>query len=127
MLRTEWLAPFGVSCPLQIWVTVWPLANVQLTVQPVEATGPLVTVTSAWKPPAHWLTTRYTAVHPPDPPPEGVVTDTVPDRVDRLPAASRAYTANEYTVDGVRPVSVALFVADVSTGVSVVPWTRTTS
>ena len=37
----------------QIWVMAWPLANVQVTAQPVRAALPAVTVTPAWNPPGH--------------------------------------------------------------------------
>jgi hypothetical protein len=45
-----------VATPFQTWVTVWPLANVSRTVQPVIAAVPAVTVTLPWKPPVHELT-----------------------------------------------------------------------
>ncbi|MEN3306671.1 MAG: hypothetical protein V7603_2873, partial [Micromonosporaceae bacterium] len=43
--------PLVVSVPFQSWLMVWPLANVQVTVQPLMAEAPARTVTSPWKPP----------------------------------------------------------------------------
>jgi hypothetical protein len=55
----------------QNWLTLCPLLSVQVTVQPLIASEPAVTRTSAWKPPLHWLVTEYTAEH--DRPPGGGV------------------------------------------------------
>lgn len=65
----------------QTWETFWPSAKVQPSDQPVQALDPeLVSCTSAWKPPDHWLVTLYVTVQapvgvgvgsvPPPPPPE---------------------------------------------------------
>jgi hypothetical protein len=48
--------PDCVRVVLQNWLTVWPLANVQVTRQPLMADVPAVTFTDAWKPPGHWFT-----------------------------------------------------------------------
>src|SRR6185437_531303 len=58
------LAPLLVTVALQAWLTVWPLANVQVAVQPVIAELPAVTLTSPWKAPSHWPTIEYEAVQP---------------------------------------------------------------
>src|SRR5688572_15087963 len=60
---------------------VCPFANVQVTVQLVDATEPLVTVTEAPKPPGHWLVMEYAAVQPPVPVGPAVVRDGVGDAV----------------------------------------------
>lgn len=47
-----------LSTPSHSELTVWPLAKVHVTRQPVIAVAPLlVTVTPAWKPPPHWPVT----------------------------------------------------------------------
>ncbi len=57
MLRAVTLAPLLLTVAFQALVTVWPLAKVHVTVQPLIAEPPAVTLTSAWKPPPHWPTT----------------------------------------------------------------------
>ena len=46
--------PLLLTVAFQAWVTVWPLANCQVTVHDVMADVPAVTVIAAWKPPCHW-------------------------------------------------------------------------
>ena len=40
--------PLVLSVPFQSWLMVWPLASVQVTVQPLITEAPAVTVTSPW-------------------------------------------------------------------------------
>lgn len=40
--------PLVLSVPFHSWVIVWPLPSVHLTVQPLTAEPPAVTVTSPW-------------------------------------------------------------------------------
>ena len=51
-----------VTVAFQAWVMAWPLAKVQVTVQPLIAALPAVTRTSPWKPPGHWPMIVYVAV-----------------------------------------------------------------
>ncbi|MFC7763011.1 hypothetical protein ACFQY4_36875 [Catellatospora bangladeshensis] len=53
--------PLVVRVPFQSWVMVWPEARVQVTVQPLIAEAPAVTVISPWKPPGQELTVRNAA------------------------------------------------------------------
>src|SRR5215213_8919087 len=63
MLFTDTFAPLWVCAPFHSWLIVWPLAYVQVTVQPVIAVVPvLLTVTSPPNAPCHWSLTRYVAV-----------------------------------------------------------------
>ena len=62
--RTVTWEPLVERSPFQSWVMDWPLARVHLTVHPVVGDEPVfLTVTSAWKPPGHWLTSLYVASH----------------------------------------------------------------
>ena len=54
-LRTVAGEPVEVSSPPQIWVIDWPELSGQVTVQPVIAALPALTVTWPWKPPCHEL------------------------------------------------------------------------
>src|SRR4051812_11092484 len=64
MLCAVTATPFWVTAALQDCVTAWPFPKLNVTVQPVSATVPLLrTVTPAWKPPRHWLRIAYVAVH----------------------------------------------------------------
>jgi hypothetical protein len=54
--------PELVRVALHDWVTLWPPAYCQVTVQPEIARPPAVTVTAAWKPPCHCPVTAYAAV-----------------------------------------------------------------
>jgi hypothetical protein len=47
-LLTATADPLVTGVPFQIWLTACPLPSVQLTVQPVIADAPAVTVTSPW-------------------------------------------------------------------------------
>jgi hypothetical protein len=60
-LRAVTVDPLLVTVEFQDWLTVWPLAKVQVTVQPVIAEEPALTRTSPWKPPVHWLVIAYAA------------------------------------------------------------------
>ena len=63
MLLTATLEPLLVSVPFHTWVMVWPLGNVQLTVQPLSGAVPVfVTVTEPWKPPPQLLLVLYVAL-----------------------------------------------------------------
>src|SRR5215475_14977741 len=64
-MRTVTDDPLWVTVPFHNWVIVCPFANVQVTVHELRAVLPLVTLTFAWKPVFHWLTTVYAAVQPP--------------------------------------------------------------
>ena len=55
-LRTVTDEPPPLSSPFQTCVIRWPLASVQLTVQPLMPEVPARTVTSPWKPPGQELT-----------------------------------------------------------------------
>lgn len=55
-LPTETDEPLVVSVPLHTWLIVWPAASVHLTVQPLMAELPAVTVTCPWNPPCQELT-----------------------------------------------------------------------
>ena len=52
------LEPLLLRLVPQDWLTVCRSGKVQETVQPLLADEPAFTVTSAWNPEAHWLTTR---------------------------------------------------------------------
>lgn len=47
--------PLVVNVPLHTWEMVWPLTSVHVTVQPLTAALPAVTVTCPWKPPGQEL------------------------------------------------------------------------
>jgi hypothetical protein len=64
-LRTVAVEPLMLSVPFQSWLMVWPLARVQVVVQPLIAEDLAVTVTSPWKPPGQELTVWYEAVQAP--------------------------------------------------------------
>lgn len=58
-LRAVTVAPDWVTVAFHAWLTAWPLANVKVAVQPVEADEePFLTMTSPWKPPVHCEATR---------------------------------------------------------------------
>ena len=59
------LVPLVVSAPFHSWVMVWPLASVHLSVQPLMAELPAVTVIPAWKPPGQLFTGVYVAEQAP--------------------------------------------------------------
>ena len=67
MFRAVTLDPLLVTVAFQAWVTVWPFANVQVTVQALMAALPAVTLTSPWKPPGHCPVIAYVAVQPREP------------------------------------------------------------
>ena len=122
------VSPVWVTCAFHALVIFWSPGYVNVAVQPAHALVPvLLSVTFAVKPPGHAFGVYVTAQPPGGDVPAAVVTVTVADRADRLPAVSRAYTAKVYVVDGVRPVIVAEFVVGLATMVSVVPFTSTTS
>jgi hypothetical protein len=56
--ETVTFEPLLDSVPLHTWVIVWPLPRAHLTLQPLTAELPAVTVTSPWKPPGHEPTVR---------------------------------------------------------------------
>ena len=53
ILTAVTVVPFCVAVAFHIWLTVCPLANVQVTRQPAMARFPAATCTLAWKPPCH--------------------------------------------------------------------------
>lgn len=61
LVAVTWV-PDCVTVALHAWVITWPLANVQVTRQPVIGVVPeLRTVTPPWKPPDHCPATVYVA------------------------------------------------------------------
>lgn len=76
--------PLLVTVAFQVWVTVWPLAKVHVTVQPLIAELPAVTWMSPWKPPCHWPTIEYVAAQVP-PPAVGVVVGVADGVADGVP------------------------------------------
>src|SRR5262245_13692364 len=86
---------------------VWPLGSVKVNAQPFTAVElVLAMVTSAVKPPGQLFGVYVTRHGPPPPPPDWVVTLTVLELPDVLPAASRALTKKLYAVDADRPVTL---------------------
>lgn len=57
-LLTDTAEPLVLSVPFHTWLMLWPLLRVHLTVHPLIAEAPAVTVTSPWKPPDHEFTVR---------------------------------------------------------------------
>ena len=55
MLVTRTAEPDWLTVPFHSWVTIWPLANVQPSVQLDIGSPRLVMFTFAPKPPGHWL------------------------------------------------------------------------
>lgn len=62
-LLTVTFCPDWDQVPDQPWVRVWLPAKVQVTVHPVIAADPAVTVRPAWNPLPQSLVTEYVAVH----------------------------------------------------------------
>ena len=56
-LRTDTAAPDCVTEPFQSWLTVWPAPNEKRSSHAATGSPRLVTLTSAPKPPCHWLVT----------------------------------------------------------------------
>src|SRR5262245_33700227 len=64
-LRMTTVEPDWVNRPFHSWLSTWPSPKTSVTVQLVVVVVPvLVTVTSPWNPPGHWLATRYAATQP---------------------------------------------------------------
>src|SRR5690242_16674480 len=64
-LRTVTVGELETSSPFQSWVIDWPEPGDQVTVQPVIAAPPALTVTMPWKPPCQELAVWYVAEQPP--------------------------------------------------------------
>src|SRR5215471_8622865 len=96
-----------------------PAGRVTVTVHPVMAAVPVLVTRAGWMtyPVCHWVWVTSVMEHPPPPPPpaDWVVTDTVLETADRLPAASLARTWYRNVLPAARPVSANEFVVGEAT------------